>query len=83
MTRRNGKGNRDQDLALALLRIEATFGPVEVLEVRPNPRPSEQRCSDEDAQAREETAQAVLDLDGQQREGVRRSPSAVDARQGR
>ncbi len=63
MTRRNGKGNRDQDLALALLRLEATFGPVEVLEVRPNPRPSEQRCSDEDAQAREETAQAVLDLD--------------------
>jgi len=83
VTRRNGKGHRDQDLALALLRLEAAFGPVEVLEVRPNPRPAEQRCSEEDAQAREkETAQAVLDLDGEQREGVRRSPRAVDARPG-
>lgn len=85
MTRRNGKSNRDQDLALALLRIEAAFGPVKVLEVRPNPRPASQPCPDEDAQAREETAQAVLDLDGhqqQQRRGVRRSPSAVDARPG-
>ena len=35
MTRRNGNGKRDQDLALALLRLQAAFGPVEVLEVRP------------------------------------------------
>jgi hypothetical protein len=42
VTRRNGngKGHRDQDLALVLLWIEAAFGPVEVLEVRPNPRPA-------------------------------------------
>jgi hypothetical protein len=80
VTRRNGKGNRDQDLALVLLRIEAAFGRVEVLEVRPNPRPAGQ--SPGGNQAREETAQAVLDLDGQQREGVRRSPNAVDARPG-
>jgi hypothetical protein len=72
VTRRNGngRGSRDQDLALALLRIEAAFGRVEVLEVRPNPRPAGQPCPDQDAQAREETAQAVLDLDGHQdREG--------------
>jgi hypothetical protein len=69
VTRRNGKGRRDQDLALALLRIEAAFGPVQVLEVRPNPRLAGQPGVDEDAQAREETAQAVLDLDGQQPEG--------------
>jgi hypothetical protein len=78
VTRRNRKGNRDQDLALALARLEAAFGPVEVLEVRPNPRPARQR-SPEGNQARDKTAQAVLDLDGH-REGVRRSPSAVDAR---
>ncbi len=65
MTRRNGKGNRDQDLALALLRLEAAFGPVEVLEVRPNPRPAEQSLGGN--QVRDETAQAVLDLDGQHR----------------
>jgi hypothetical protein len=80
VTRRNGKGHRDQDLALALLRIEAAFGPVQVLEVRPNPRPAGQPRPDEGAQARKETAQAVLDLDGQPREAVRRSPGAVDAR---
>jgi hypothetical protein len=80
VTRRNGKSHRDQDLALALLRIEAAFGPVEVLEVRPNPCPAGQPCPDEDAQE-QETAQVVLDLDGhQEREGVRRSPSAVDVR---
>jgi hypothetical protein len=81
VTRRNGKGKRDQDLALALLHIEAAFGPVEVLEVRPNPRPAGQ-SGPEDAQAREETAQAVLDLDGRQREGVRQSADAVDTRPG-
>jgi hypothetical protein len=69
MTRRNGKGNRDQDLALALLRIQAAFGPVEVLQVRPNPSPAGQR-GPEGNQARDETAQCAFDLDGhQQREG--------------
>jgi len=77
VTRRNRKGNRDQDLTLALARLEAAFGPVEVLQVRPNPRPARQP-SPEGTQARDGTAQAVLDLDGQG-EGVRRSPSAVDA----
>ncbi len=76
VTRR--KSNRDQDLALALARLEAAFGPVEVLQVRPNPRPAGQR-SPEGNQARDAAAQAVLDLDGQG-EGVRRSPDAVDAR---
>jgi len=79
MTRRNGNGRRDQDLALALLRLEAAFGPVEVLEVRPNPCPAGRRRL-EGNEARDKTTQAALDLDGQQREGVRRSPSAVDAR---
>ena len=41
VTRRNG--HRDQDLALAKARLEAVFGPVEVLQVRPNPRPAGQR----------------------------------------
>ncbi len=81
VTRRNGKGSRDQDLALAKARIEAAFGPVQVLEVRPNPRPAGQ--SPEGTQAREKTGQTVLDLDGRRRwEGVRRSPGAVDARPG-
>lgn len=65
VTRRNG--HRDQDLALAKARIEAAFGPVEVLEVRPNPRPAGQRPGGN--QAREETGQVVLDLDGQQQKG--------------
>jgi len=82
VTRRNGKGHRDQDLALALLRIQAAFGPVEVLEVRPNPRPA-RHSGPEGNQARDQTAQGALDLNGhQQEEGVRRSPSAVDARPG-
>jgi hypothetical protein len=76
VTRRNH--HRDQDLTLALARLEAAFGPVEVLEVCPNPRPARQR-SPEGTKALDKTAQAVLDLDGQG-EGVRRSPSAVDAR---
>jgi hypothetical protein len=82
VTRRNGKGHRDQDLTLALLRLEAAFGPVQVLEVRPNPRPAGQDAGGN--QTREETAQAVLDLDGHhhQPEGVRRSSDAVDARPG-
>jgi len=63
VTRRNGKGQRDPDLALALLRIQAAFGPVEVLEVRPNPRPAGQGGL-EGNQARDETAQCALDLDG-------------------
>jgi hypothetical protein len=80
VTRRNGngKGRPDQDLALALLRIEAAFGPVEVLEVRPNPRPAGQDAGGNEA--REQTAQASLDLDGHQPKEVRRSPGAVDAR---
>jgi hypothetical protein len=78
VTRRNRKGNRDQDLALALARLEEAFGPVEVLQVRPNPRPAEQRRP-EGNQARDAAAQAALDLDSPG-EGVRRSPSAVDAR---
>jgi hypothetical protein len=79
VTRRNG--NRNRDLALAKARIEAVFGPVKVLEVRPNPHPAG-HSGPEGNQAREETAQAVLDLDGQQQKGVRRSPGAVDARPG-
>jgi len=68
VTRRNGKGNRDQDLALALARIEDAFGPVQVLEVRRNPRPAtDQRA--EDNQAPDETVHAVLDLDGHQQGG--------------
>jgi hypothetical protein len=71
VTRRNGnsRGRRDQDLALALLRVEAAFGPVQVLQVRPNPRPAGQPRPDQDAQAPEETAQAALDLDGHQEPG--------------
>jgi hypothetical protein len=68
VTWRNGKGNRDQDLALALLRVEAAFGPVQVLEVRPNPRPTSHRA--EGNQERDESAQTVLNLDGhKEREG--------------
>ncbi len=78
VTRRNG--HRDQDLALAKARLEAVFGPVEVLQVRPNPRPAGRRP--EGNQVREETGQCALDLDGQQQKGVRRSPSAVDTRPG-
>ena len=63
MTRRNGNGDRDQDLALALLRIEAAFGPVQVLEVRPNNRPAARQPAQGD-QAQEQAAQAILDLDG-------------------
>jgi hypothetical protein len=62
VTRRNGNGKRDQDLALALLRLEAAFGPVQVLAVRPNPRPAGQPRPDQDTQAGQETAQAALDL---------------------
>jgi hypothetical protein len=69
VTRRNRKGNRDQDLALALSRVEAAFGPVRVLEVRPTPRPAAKQPTDQ-SQAGDEAAQAVLDLDGDQdREG--------------
>jgi hypothetical protein len=78
VTRRNHHSHRDQDLALALAHIEAGFGPVEVLEICPNPRPAGQP-SPEGTQARDGTAQAVLDLDGQG-EGVRRSSDALDAR---
>jgi hypothetical protein len=66
--RRTGKGNRDQDLALALARIEAVFGPVQVLEVRPNPRPATRQRAQGD-QARDDAAQTALDLDGQQQGG--------------
>jgi hypothetical protein len=81
VTRRNGNGKRrrDQDLALALLRLEAAFGPVEVLQVRRNPRPAGQDAGGNRAR---ETGQASLDLDGHQPKGVRRSPAAVDARPG-
>jgi hypothetical protein len=68
VTRRNGKGYRDQDLAVALLRIEAAFGPVQVLEVRPDPRPATQQRAQGD-QARDEAAQTALDLDGHQQGG--------------
>jgi hypothetical protein len=78
VTRRHRHRDRDQDLALALAHIEAGFGPVEVLGVCPNPRPAGQR-SPEGNRARDAAAQCALDLDGQG-EGVRRSPSAVDAR---
>ena len=66
VTRRNG--HRDQDLTLALARLEAAFGPVEVLGVRRNPRPAAQPCR-EATQARDAAAQRALDLDPQQREG--------------
>ncbi len=62
MRRRGGNGHRDQDLALAQSRIEAAFGPVQVLEVRPNSRPAEERPT-QGSQAPQEAAQAVLDLD--------------------
>jgi hypothetical protein len=65
VTRRNG--HRDQDLALALARLEAAFGPVEVLQVRLNPRPAGQPCR-EGKQARDAAAQCAMDLDRQQRE---------------
>ncbi len=52
VTRRNH--HRDHDLALALAHIEAGFGPVEVLEVRPNPRPARQP-SPEGTEARDGT----------------------------
>jgi hypothetical protein len=65
MSRRNGNGHRDQDLALALLRVEAAFGPVQVLEVRPNPRSALRQRAQGD-QGPKEAAQAVLDLDGPQ-----------------
>ena len=69
VTRRGGKGHCDQDLALALARVEAAFGPVQVLEVRPNPRPAVRQRA-EGNQARDETAQTVLDLDDhKEREG--------------
>jgi hypothetical protein len=68
VTRRTGKGNRDQDLALALLRIEAAFGPVQVLEVRPNPRPATGQRAVGNQAAPDEKAQTALDLDGH-REG--------------
>jgi hypothetical protein len=68
VTRRNGKSHRDQDLALALLRIQAAFGPVEVLEVCANPRPAG-HSGPEGNQARDQTAQRALDLDGHQQEG--------------
>jgi hypothetical protein len=68
VTRRRGKGHRDQDLALALARVESAFGPVQVLEVRPNPRPAAQQRAEEN-QTRDETAQTVLDLDGHKEGG--------------
>jgi hypothetical protein len=66
VTRRNS--HRDQDLTLALARLEAAFGPVEVLGVRRNPRPAAPPCR-EATQARDAAAQCALDLDSQQREG--------------
>jgi hypothetical protein len=63
VTHRNGR--RDQDLALALARLEAAFEPVEVLEVRPNPRPASQLCLKGNG-ARHQTAQGILDLDADQ-----------------
>ncbi len=61
MTRRNRKTRPDQDLALALARLEAAFGPVKVLNVHPNPhatghRHQKARCGDD-------TAQAAFDLE--------------------
>jgi hypothetical protein len=67
VTARKGKRGCDEDLALALARVEAAFGPVEVLEVRPNPPPaSPQRRAAADA---DHAGQGVLDLDGQQEGG--------------
>ena len=68
VTRRNGNGHRDQDLALALAHIQAAFGPVQVLQVRRNPHPARQR-GPEGTQARDAAAQGALDLDSRQREG--------------
>jgi hypothetical protein len=53
---------------LAKARLEAAFGPVEVLEVRPNQHPAGRRRL-EGNQTRDAAAQAVLDLDLQQQEG--------------
>ncbi len=76
MTRRNrhrtGNGGRDQDLTLALARLEAAFGPVEVLGVHPNPRPATRPrppadpadpAADPAQEAAREAAQGVLGLD--------------------
>ncbi len=54
----------DSDLAVVLARLAAVFGPVEVLEVRPNPRRSRRpRPTGERAPAG--VGQGALDLDGQ------------------
>ena len=74
--RRRQIGRQDPDLAVVLARLAAAFGPVEIVEVRPNPRSA--RPAPAAAQAHTQAAQGVLDLD--RGEGVRRSSDAVDAR---
>jgi hypothetical protein len=66
VTRRNG--HRGQDLALALARLEAVFGPVQVLQIRRNPRLAAPPCRD-GTQAGDAAPQGALDLDPRQREG--------------
>ncbi|HZD71410.1 MAG TPA: hypothetical protein VFA45_21635 [Actinomycetes bacterium] len=66
MTGRRRRGRPDQDLALALARVEAAFGAVQVLEVRPNPRRSGLSSPDGKSPAREQATQAALDLDQDQ-----------------
>ena len=54
----------DPDLAVVLGRLAAVFGPVQVLEVRPNPRRARRpRPAAERAAAG--VGQGALDLDGQ------------------
>ena len=87
MTRRGRTGGgrvRDQDLALVLARLEAAFGPVTVLEVRPHPQAASRRRpagpAEQNGAAQAQGVLALnLDLDDE-REGVGRSPAAVDAR---
>jgi len=80
---RCGRRRQDPELVVVLARLEAAFGPVEVLEVRPNRRPARRGRPAGSAAVGgrgEETVQAVLDLDLDRREAVRRSPGAVDTR---
>jgi hypothetical protein len=58
VTRRNGhrnghrKGHPDQDLAVVLARLEAAFGPVTVVQIRPNlsTKTAQHARPDQDAQ---------------------------------
>jgi hypothetical protein len=67
--RRRDRGRPDLELALALLRIEAAFGPVEVLEVRPNPLHPISASTNRGDGKRPPGEQAAFDLDPAAEEG--------------